>query len=70
MRLCGKYRGRVEGVRAGLGASARQSIFEWLDSLPVEAVRDGKWLVIDNANYQRTGPNQLFSGELGRAHTE
>ena len=70
LRLCGKYRGRVEGVRAGLGASARQSIFEWLDSLPVEAVRDGKWLVIDNANYQRTGPNQLSSGELGRAHTE
>ena len=48
---CDKFRSLVEGVRASLGDSARQGTFERLDSMLVEAVREGKWLVIDNANY-------------------
>ena len=39
---CGEYRSQVDNVRAGLGDSARQGTFEWLDSMLVKAFREGK----------------------------
>ena len=48
---CQSKKDEVERIAKEHGEANKQGTFEWLDSVLVEAVREGKWLVIDNANY-------------------
>ena len=48
---CQTRKEEVERTTRELSEANKQGTFEWLDSVLVEAVREGKWLVIDNANY-------------------
>ena len=48
---CQSKKDEVERIAKELGEANKQGTFEWLDSVLVEAVREGKWLVIDNVNY-------------------
>ena len=47
---CRRKLEEVEVLRKEVEEARRKGTFEWVDSVLVEAVREGKWLVIDHAN--------------------